>query len=354
LAGLPVLGHIQGKSLLPLMLGRREESNEGLYAESFLPRLHFNWGELRSLRVGPYHFIDAPRPELYDLSTDPKELHNLYEQKRAQAEEMRTQLEGLIKNYSPALGQETGERMGLDPALEERLKSLGYVAVSGGSDASVDKAALADPKDRIEMYELVSEAVSDSQHGRYTASIAKLEATFKYEPTSVPVRYLLALNYYRLNEFDRAIKEFRTVLRLQPNYSLAVYYLGLCYGKAGEWDQAIAVLKRALEMDPSNFSAAYNLGAAYTQKRMIPEALSAFQQSVAIYPEYARGHTAIGDILLFQGRVDEALAAFQKGVSLAPNSAPARVALAKGLNAKGLRREAQAELEKARELSEPR
>jgi arylsulfatase A-like enzyme/Tfp pilus assembly protein PilF len=354
LTGLPVSGEIQGKSLLPLMLGHRKESSEGLYAESFLPRLHFNWSELRSLRLGRYHFIDAPRPELYDLSKDPRELRNLYEQKKKQAQEMQEQLERLVAKYSPAPGKETGEKIGLDPALEERLKSLGYLAVSGGSNPTVDKNALADPKDRIEMYELVSEAVSDSQRSRYAESIAKLEATFQYEENSVPVRYLLALNYYRLADFARAIKEFRIVLRLQPNYALAVYYLGLCYGKTGDWDQAIAVLKRALEMDPSNFSAAYNLGAAYLKKGMVPEALAAFEQSTNIYPEYAQAHAAIGDILLYQGRVDEALVAFRKGVSAAPESAPARRALAKGLKAKGLVREAEAELEKARSLTEPR
>ena len=354
LTGLPVSGGIQGRSLLPLMLGHRKESSEGLYAESFLPRLHFNWGELRSLRLGPYHFIDAPRPELYELSSDPRELRNLYEQKKEQAQEMQEQLERLIKKYSPALGEETGEKIGLDPALEERLKSLGYLAVSGGSNPTVDKTALADPKDRIEMYELVSEAVSDSQRGRYAESIAKLEATFQFEQDSVPVRYLLALNYYRLNDFTRAIKEFRAVLRLQPNYALAVYYLGLCYGKAGDWDQAIAVLKRALEMDASNFSAAFNLGAAYLKKGMVPEALAAFEQSVNIYPEYAQSYTAIGEVLLFQGRVDEALAAFRKAVSLAPNSASAHMALAKVLKEKGLYQEAQAELDKAQSLTEPR
>ncbi len=50
-----------------------------LYAETFLPRLHFNWSELRGVETKNYHFIDAPKPELYDLTKDPGETQNLYQ-----------------------------------------------------------------------------------------------------------------------------------------------------------------------------------------------------------------------------------------------------------------------------------
>jgi arylsulfatase A-like enzyme/Flp pilus assembly protein TadD len=353
LVGLPVSGQIQGRSLLPLMLGREEESAEGMYAESFLPRLHFNWSELRSLRRGPYHFIDAPRPELYDLSTDPRELRNLYEQRGEKAEEMRRQLDGFIAKHSRASGQETAETTPLDPALAERLKSLGYVAVSGGTNPSGADATLPDPKDRIEMYELVSEAIADSQSRRYAASVSKLQAALKIEEESLAVHYLLALNYYRLQDFPQAIRQFQRVIRLQPDYSLAVYYLGLAYGKRGDWDRAIAALKRALELDATNFSAAFNLGAAYLREKKVPEALAAFQQSVSIYPDYGAGHRAVGEVLLYQGRVDEAIGALRKAVSLEPNDRQGHLALAKALQKKGLHQEAREELRKAQPLTPP-
>src|SRR6266566_3718768 len=55
---------VQGHSLLPLISPKKEESSRSLYAETFLPRLHFNWSELRGLETETYHFIDAPKPEL--------------------------------------------------------------------------------------------------------------------------------------------------------------------------------------------------------------------------------------------------------------------------------------------------
>ena len=135
-----------------------------LYGETFLPRIHFNWSELRGSENAKYHFIDAPRPELYDSAKDPDELHNLFSEKKAVAEEMQAKLAGMIRDYSA--GKELAEKTGLDPALMERLKALGYAGFSGGSDPTISSRDLPDPKDRVATYELISDAIADSQHGR--------------------------------------------------------------------------------------------------------------------------------------------------------------------------------------------
>jgi len=350
LTGGGVPGFVQGKSLLPLMLGREENLHNGLYAESYLPRIHFNWSELRSVRVGDHHYIQAPRPEIYDLSKDPGERRNLHGTETVPAGKLEARLRALVQEYTPGDSSPSAEEMPLDPILSERLKSLGYVALSGGADMSAEGLDLPDPKDRIKMYELVSAAMTDSQRGRYRESVSKLAATLEWEEDSVPVRYLMGLNYYRLNDFARAIPEFQRVLRLQPDFSLASYYLGLSYGKAGDLDQAIAALRRTLVLDPSNFAAAFNLGVAYLQKGKAPEAAAVFRQSVEIFPDYAQGHEALGEVLLYQQRVDEAIASLRRAVELNPGTVKGRLALAKALDAKGLHQEAQQERAKAQSI----
>jgi Flp pilus assembly protein TadD len=308
-----------------------------------LPRIHFNWSELRGLRFRQYHFIDAPRPELYDLSADPHELKNLYSTKRAVASVMRVRLGQLVTQFTPATGEKTAEKTGLDPALVERLKSLGYVAVAGGAaDNSVlSDRRLADPKDRIQVYELVSDALADSQRGNYAESIQKLQQAEKAEKDSLPVHYLLALNYYRQNNFSIAIEELRIVLKLSPEYALANYYLGLSYTQTGDWDQAIASFRRTLELDATNFSAAYNLGAAYLKQGKVEDAEGTFRQSVKINPGYAQGHEALGELLLYKGKLDEAIATLRTALEIAPGYSRAREVLVKALQANGQNREAE-------------
>jgi arylsulfatase A-like enzyme/Flp pilus assembly protein TadD len=346
--GLPAPAPVQGKSLIGLISGKKVGSSD-LYAESFLPRLHFNWSETRALQAGNYRFIEAPKPELYDLSRDPGELHNLYSEKKALAQELRGRLKAVIRKYSSS--QELADKVGLDPALAERLKSLGYLAVDAGGNPTASGHNLADPKDRIEMYELVSAALSEAQQGHYDSSIEKLQAALRIEETSVPVHYLLGLNYYRKREFSAGVTHFRRVLELSPDYTLAIFHLALSYGHLGEVDRAISLLKRTLELDPTHFSAAFNLGALYLKKEMIAEALEAFRRSVTIHPEYGPGHRALGEVLLYQGKVDDALRELREAARLQPSDSATHQALARALDAKGLHVEAMDALRKAESLA---
>jgi len=342
-----VPSQVQGFNLLPLMAPKRAEESRSLYAETFLPRLHFNWSELRSVETEKYHFIDAPKPELYDLSRDPGETQNLYAEKKAVAEEMRARLTTQINQYSA--GPELAQKTGLDPALMERLKSLGYAGFSGGGNPTITDRSLPDPKERIQTYELISDAIADSQHGEYQSSSEKLTAALKTEPDSVPVHYLLGLDYYRMRQFPRAVEELNRVLQLSPDYALAVFNLGLAYARTGDFDRAIQELKHAFDLDATNFSAAYNLGAAYGQKQMVPEAVAAFRQTIAIAPEYAPGHRALGEMLLYQGQLDESVAELRRAAELDPQDAGTHAALAKALSAKGLKAEADEEMRRAQQ-----
>ena len=339
---------VQGQNLLSIMSPKKEDNARSMYAETFLPRLHFNWSELRGVETENYHFIDAPKPELYDLRKDPGETHNLFTQKKAVTEEMRVHLAKLIQQYTA--GQELAEKTGLDPALMERLKSLGYAGFSGGSNSGANIHALPDPKDRIQTYELFSDAMADSQHGQYAESIEKLNAALRTDPDSVPGHYLQGLNYYRTREFPKSVAELERVLQLSPNYALAAFQLGLAYGRNGDFDKSISMLQRALELDPTNFDAAYNAGVAYLQKKMVPEAAAAFRKSLEIAPDYALAHRSLGEVLLYQGETENALIELHRAAELAPDDQRTHLALAQALKAKGLDEQAQEEIHKAQQL----
>lgn len=346
--GLEVPPQTQGKNLLPQMQ-KQPDADRNLYGETFLPRIHFNWSELRAVENTKYHFIDAPRPELYDLAKDPGETRNLFSDKKAVAEEMRAKLVGLIREYSA--GKELAEKTGLDPALMERLKSLGYAGFSGGGDPTITNRALPDPKDRIAVYELISDAISDSQHGRFTESIDKLNAALKTESNSVPAHYLQGLNYYRTKRYADAADEFQKTVQLSPDYALAVFNLGMAQARAGQIDPAIASLQRALQLDGTNFEAAFNLGVAYLQKKELEPAAAAFRQSVTGNPEFARGHKALGETLLYQGKLDEAVAELRRAVELAPQDPSMHGSLSRALAAKGLTAEAAEEMRRAQQAA---
>ena len=43
---------------------------KAVYSETYYPRIHLGWSELRSLIRGRNQYIDGPRPELYDMASD--------------------------------------------------------------------------------------------------------------------------------------------------------------------------------------------------------------------------------------------------------------------------------------------
>jgi arylsulfatase A-like enzyme/Flp pilus assembly protein TadD len=345
---IPAPATVQGRSLLALVLGRPAGGSSNLYAESYLPLLHFRWSQLRSLRTRGMKYIDAPRQEIYDTREDPKELKNLYATRQALGHEMHDRLFALIRRYTSS-GGGAGEKELTDPVLLERLRSLGYVAVSAGTFAEASGKPLPDPKDRIQVYELVSEAMSDGQHGRYEESLRKLREAEKTESDSLSIRYLMALDYYRMKDFPRAIEQFRSTLQLNPKFSLAAYYLGMAQLQVGDLTAAQTSFANVLELDPTNFSAAYNLGAIYTRQKRVDQAIQSFQRAVKIFPDYADAREALGELYLYLKRPDDARKELERAVQIAPEMRKAHFHLGRAYQALGRAADAEREFRLAQQ-----
>src|SRR6476619_6075695 len=67
------------------------------YAETLYPR-SLGWAPLHALRLGTIKYIDAPRPELYDLASDPREERDLAAQRPADLARMREALATLRRD----------------------------------------------------------------------------------------------------------------------------------------------------------------------------------------------------------------------------------------------------------------
>jgi len=138
----PAPASLDGVSLTPLMHGRVRDLDLEAYAESTYPE-RFGWSSLRTIRVGRYKLIDAPRPELFDLDRDPFEETNIFAERRSLGDLMLARAETVAKaggqhpaSAAPAVAAE----------VHERLAALGY-AVADRRRQPLDRARLPDPKD---------------------------------------------------------------------------------------------------------------------------------------------------------------------------------------------------------------
>jgi arylsulfatase A-like enzyme/Tfp pilus assembly protein PilF len=350
---LPIPLSVQGRSLLSDILGKASPGASNLYAETYLPLLHFHWSQLRALQSGGLKYIEAPRPELYDTRTDPHETKNLLPGKQALSHEMRDRLQTLERRYTPASGGGAKESEPTDPALADRLRSLGYVAISGGGISDSSGKALPDPKDRIRVYDLFSEAMADGQQGRYRESLEKLHDAEQVESSSLPIRYLQALDYYRLKDYRQAMSGFKSAIELDPKFALATYYLGLAQLQTGDANAAQVSFRRALEFDSTNFTAAFNLGTLELKQNKVEEALHHFEQAAQINPNYEPAFEALGELDLYLHRNDDAVRALEHVVAIAPDFAKAHYNLGRAYQAVGRSADAQKEFASARSLGAP-
>jgi arylsulfatase A-like enzyme/Tfp pilus assembly protein PilF len=346
--GIPTPAGVQGRSLLSLVAGRASEGASNLYAESYPPLLHFGWNSLRSVQARGWKYIETTRPELYDTHADPKELNNLVSARPALAQDMRNRLRNLLSRYTPSTGGRASENAVADPALMKSLRSLGYVAVSTGTFADASGRTLPDPKDRIQAYELVSAALIDEEQKHYAESLRKLQQAEKAGSRSGTIRFLLAGEYFHLNDFPHAAEYYQSALELDPKNSVAAYYLGVSRLETGDLEAAERAFERTLELDPKNFSAAFNLGVVYSRRRQAQPAIQAFEQAIKILPNYAEAHEALGELYLYLNRPQDAARELERAVEIAPHMAKAHSALAQAYSALGLHDKAQQEMERAK------
>ncbi|MEE8523778.1 MAG: sulfatase, partial [Thermoanaerobaculia bacterium] len=175
LLGLPPFAaeEIDGVSLTPLLAGKAFDVPPALI-ETRRPWLSYGWAPLAALRQGTWKLIAAPRPELYDLARDPGEATNLVREERAKARQLRTLL--LQAEKSPAADSHALD----DPETMARLRSLGYVGA--GSDPGEPPAGVADPKDRLDLWNALAAAVAKMERGEPAAAVAAFDAVLEKEP----------------------------------------------------------------------------------------------------------------------------------------------------------------------------
>jgi arylsulfatase A-like enzyme/Tfp pilus assembly protein PilF len=298
--GAPVPQDVEGQTLVPLMTGRKEDLDLAAYSESLYARNHYGWSELKALRSGRFKYIATTKPELYDLERDPGELKNLYDERRSLADRMAAELQKL------AAEQEAGEATrSVDPETRERLAALGYI---GSFSQTVRKPGelLPDPKDKIDIFNLMTSAhESNGKTGR-AESIARLERVVAMDPNILDAWLMLGNEYFRSHDFTAALKQYQRALQINPDYDLAIVNLAGAYRALGDHEAAILGYERYLQKDPKNAWVRYQLGELYVDLNRLDRAEEAFRQSLADDTRVASARNALGVIAFKRGDLPRA------------------------------------------------
>ena len=307
LLGLPSPKAIAGVSLVPLMTGDRQTLDLEGYAEALYPLHHFGWSDLRAWRAGRYKVIDAPRPELYDLERDPQEDHNIYPERRALADGM---IRRLRQHETDTPGNEGASKptLDVDPEARARLAALGYVG-SFVATVSGPRTERADPKDKIGLFNLMTDAREIAREGKSEGTtdettrrvIAMYKKVVAEDPNVIDAWFSLGNACQRAGRYEEAIGYFKKALELKPDYDLPVINMANAYRALGKDEAALAGYEHYLTIDPKNAHVRYEIGQIYLDQGDLARADENFRKALEIDPKVAAARNAIGVLAFKRG-----------------------------------------------------
>jgi arylsulfatase A-like enzyme/Flp pilus assembly protein TadD len=314
LAGIP-----KGKMMQGTDLSAANSAPEA-YSETFYPA-QFGWSTLRSLRVNNLKYIEAPRPELYDLAKDSGESNNQAAQRPAVAGELRAKLIN-IELSAKAPDEQRNASKPLTPEEIDKLARLGYVANSSAVSARAAKS-LPDPKDEIETFYSISRAGIEAASGKCDQAIPDLLEIVRKSPNLEAARSMLGRCYFIQERFQDAMKAFLELEEINPQNEDAAFYLAACKFNLDDLTGAEEGFRHTLSLNLNRAYAHKYLGFIYQAKGDSATAIAEFTKVVELSPRDLEAHGKLGFLLASASRMKDALPHFQKVVELSPADASA-------------------------------
>ncbi len=290
LTALAPLRGTDGASLAAAVTGRGPlPARPGVFAESHLPQIEYDWSGLRALVRGSLKVIEAPRPELYDLAADPRERQDLAAERPA---DVAGGLDALTDLRRRALASAPTAEESVSSVSDEDLKNLqalGYAASGRRGDPQrdlVDPDA-PDPKDRAGFLDGFHRAMQIVQQGRPREAIPVFEDLLSVEPRNVS-------------------------LLMQYGQSLIL---------SGFLDRALAVFRSAVEIDPGFAIGWLRIGQILDAREDRAGAEEAYRSAIEANAETIQAYKALAGLLAESGRLDEAVALLELAQKLDPSDA---------------------------------
>jgi arylsulfatase A-like enzyme/Flp pilus assembly protein TadD len=329
LAVLGVTGFDADGVNLARMMEADDAGERTIYAESFAPFFDFGWSPLRSVRDAKSKYIAAPRPELYDLASDPGETRNIASQDPQRAAQLLARVERFGPAVAEAMAGKPADAPVSPPNAEaaNRLRALGYL--SGGR--STPQSGRPDPKDRIALASRIAMVTSGEVRGAELMST--LRAIVREDPTNPQANLRLGYAELAENRCAQAEPHFRAAIEGQLPSADAALGLADCRRRANDAAGAERALELARAVEPGNPVVEANLGLVALSRKDTTKAIQLLRSALARDPGLLEARFNLARALAVAGQRAEALKEAQTLLSQLPATAPQRSEVERLVNA---------------------
>jgi tetratricopeptide (TPR) repeat protein len=333
--------------LVPLMKSPSTATDLPAYSETDYPHRAFGWSALRAMRSGKYLFVRAPKRELYDQSQDKRAEHNLATASPAVTDTLQSQLDEFHSQTSSF--PDKSEQKSLSSEQSENLAALGYVG-SNSAAQSQDPLQGADPKDKIEISNVLQEGIIAVEDGRYGQAIPLLQHVVQDSPLVSAAYVQLGIAFRKVGRYPEAVSSLHQAVKLLPDSTEAQYELGLALYETGAWQESAPYFEFVAKRRKNFPDAQYSLAAVYARIQRVAEAVDLLKTVLQLNPEHFRANLLLGRILTLQNRPEEALPYLKQAVRSEPGNFEAHAFLADAYDQLGNSRDATIERDRAEAL----
>jgi choline-sulfatase len=337
LVGVPPSTKFDGESLKPV-LSNTQADNRVAFGETDYP-LRFGWAPLHSVREPGFKFIEAPRPELYDLHQDPGELHNNY----VPWDEIVQNSRAMLTELRAKMPLQARSAASVPAATVDELKALGYLGKADiGSSTNVpEPSLLPDPKDKIQEANLLHTAMMAGEDNRPSDARATLEKVLRLDPKSPTALRQIGELELKLGDYAKAAEHLQAAREIRPNDATAAFDEGQALEKLGNFVAAREAAESSLKLMPGQLAARLLLGRIYLQLKDPKAAEDQFEAATLLDSKNLDAQIGIAQCEIVEG--NQAVAFDQlKSLSLShPNNAQVFELLAQAYRGLGKENEAQ-------------
>lgn len=222
-----------------------------------------------------------------------------------------------------------------DPDFAEAHGNLGVLLARQGADdeasAELTRALMSKPDSRY--HRALAEIVG--QKKLYGLSAFHYEQALASFPDDIESRAGLATAYMGLGQYEKAEREYMTILRAKPEDMSTLLQLAVVYRKADRSEKALAVLKEAAGKAVANRDVHRMLGEIYQERNDHDAARREFALAgidIEVKPE---DHLRQGNEFLAAGEYRKAIAAYRSVALARPDDAEAFVKMGEAYVAAG-------------------
>ena len=295
------------------LFGPEAEKEDASYSETFYPFSSFGWSPLHALETGRYHYIDAPRAELYDLATDPEEKNNLASGQTATVAVLKDKITSLLRERP--FTHTSDAKATVSPDAAEKLRALGYVSYRSAVSADALAKGLSDPKDKLWEFNSILEAGDAFAVNDFATGRERLAKVREKDPQMYIVPYMLGEAAIREQKWEEASSELKKCLELNPTFDQAMVGLGRALINQGDAGEAKSWVNKALEYNSQNYRAWYELGYIQSKSDQAAAATS-YEMAIGIQPNFAPVRRSLGMLEYEQKNYAAAAIQLNKAVEL--------------------------------------